>query len=208
MKRRHLLAAWFFAAAAVMFPASVVYGITCAQGSRFSGWAGSQFCPSCSVHTATGRSAKSLKGIALLVASQAKRELAERRPDVASAIALLEWNGRRDGLMRDEEVVVSFLGAPTPRSASFIRANGPMSAFDETFAALPDGQWLRVSMSLRPHSDQRRVDAVVLTTLQVGEQILSASEPVILSGLAVTATVDDVQGGSEPILVVELSHLH
>lgn len=246
---------------AVVF-ATPGYAVTCAQGPRFSGWVGSQFCPTCSAYTASGRSAKLLnrstcvqcslmcpmtartpavdgaglagrvdakalgpvaatadagcthgmgppapvtavRPVALLVDWSEKRALQHRRPDVAAVLALLEWRGQRSGLIRDEEVVVSFSGAPTPATVSSIRANGPVSAFDETFAPLPEQHWLRVSIVLRAHPGGTGLDAVVVTLRQQGERVIEAWGPIVLRGSAVLATMNDADGGSEEFLAVE-----
>lgn len=154
--------------------------------------------------TAASHGATAARPIALLVDWSAKHGLLERRPDVATALALLEWNGQRNGLIRDEEMVLSFLGAPTPATVASIRRHGRASAFDETFSALPDQHWLRVSVMLREHPSGSGLDAVVLTTRQAGERTLEAWAPVVLTGPAVLATVDDTDGRMERFLAVQL----
>lgn len=225
---------------AAIWPTTDAHGITCAQGSRFSGWAGSQFCPTCSALTARDPSTAAVDvagqepsthppapvasgagrcteveasaghtgaigpAVALLVADEVQQKLMKQRPDAAAALAMLTWNGQRSGLIRDDEIVLSFLGSPTTSTVRFMEANGPTSAFDETFTSLPEGQWLRVSIMLRQRPSDTGLDAIVLTTLQERERIVSVLDPIVLSGAAVTATLDDAAGVRESFLAVEL----
>jgi len=145
--------------------------------------------------------------IALLVDWSTQTELIDRHPEVAAALALMEWNGQRSGLIRDDEFVVSFLGSPTSSTVPFIRENGPISDFDTTFSDLPHMHALRVSVTLRAPSGGDGYDMIVVTTKHQGEHVVEALVPVVLRGSGVLATVTDASGAGEQFFAVELGRV-
>lgn len=142
--------------------------------------------------------------VAVLVDWSRQTSLIHQRPEVAAALALMEWNGQRDGLIRDEEFVVSFLGSPTSSTVSFIQEHGAMSGFDSSFSALPRMHSLRVSVTLRSPSGGRNYEMVAVTTRHHGERVVEALAPVVLRGSGAVASVADTSGASEPFFAVEL----